>query len=223
MNATIDTLPESGTITSVKVVQRDPNLRSVHVEGKRIATIRAIDVDTMAASLFVRGVNLKAIPVAEVRALNKVIVTVRKEAADLIHKVRRLKKSDIKKELAIRKASRNLPEARIRASRLGIPLKRYAAKMAGRKGSKHVVINITGQRKILRHAFIIADIGGKAVGHVFGRKGGARLPIVKKFGPSIGSALIKAATQNTVRQVLRTRWPIVYKRELEFALKKLKR
>ena len=42
--------------------------------------------------------------------------------------------------------------------------------MAGRKGSKHVVVNITGQRKILRHSFIIANIGGKAVGHVFERK-----------------------------------------------------
>ena len=183
----------------------------------------SIEVDTMAAALFVRGVNLKAIPIAEVRALNKVIVTVRKEAADLVHKVRRLKKSDIKRELAIRKASRNNPEARIRASRRAIPLKRYAAKMAGRKGSKHVVVNITGQRKILRHSFIIADIGGKAVGHVFERKGSTPLPIEKKFGPSIGSALVKASTQTAVRNVLRTRWPIVYKRELEFALKKLKR
>lgn len=183
----------------------------------------AIDVDTQAAALFVRGVNLKAIPIAEVRALNKVIVTVRKEAADQIHKVRRLKKAEIKKGLVIEKASRNFPEASIRASRRGIPLKRFAAKMAGRKGSKHVVINITGQRKILRNAFIIADIGGKSVGHVFERKGSARLPIEKKFGPSIGSALVKASTQTAVRHVLRTRWPIVYKRELEFALKKLKR
>ena len=182
-----------------------------------------IDVDTQAAALFVRGVNLKAIPIAEVRALNKVIVTVRKEAADLVHKVRRLKKGDIKRELVIKKASRNFPEARIRASLRPIPLKRYAAKMAGRKGSKHVVVNITGQRKILRHSFIVSDIGGKAVGHVFGRKGSARLPIVKKFGPSIGSALVKSSTQTAIRHVLRTRWPIVYKRELEFALKKLKR
>ncbi len=182
-----------------------------------------IKVDTMAAALFIRGVNLKAIPVAEVRALNKVIITVRKEAADLVHKVRRLKKAEIKRGLVIRKASRNFPEARIRASRRGIPLKQYAAKMAGRKGSKHVVVNITGQRKILRHSFIIANIGGKAVGHVFGRKGSARLPIEKKFGPSLGSALVKASTQTAVRHVVRTRWPIVYKRELEFALKKLKR
>ncbi len=182
-----------------------------------------IDVDTKSAALFVRGVNLKAIPVAEVRALNKVIVTVRKEASGLVRKERRLKVGVIKKSLQIVRASRGNPEARVRGSRKPIPLKEFAAKMAGSKGNKHVVVNITGQRKILQHAFIINNIGGKAVGHVFERKGSARLPIEKLFGPSIGSALMKTSVKIAMRRVIATRWPIVYTRELEFAMRKLKR
>ncbi len=182
-----------------------------------------IEVDTKAAALFVRGVNLNAIPVAETRALNKVIVTVRKEAASLVRKVRRLKIGEIKKSLPIVRARRGMPVAMVRGSRRPIPLKRYAAKMSGRKGNKHVVVNITGQRKILRHAFILDNIGGKAVGHVFERKGEGTLPIRKLFGPSIGSALIKTSTTIAVRRVISTAWPLVYRREVEFALKKLKR
>lgn len=182
-----------------------------------------IDVDTKDAALFVRGVNLKAIPVAEVRALNKVIVTVRKEASGEVRKVRRLKIGEIKKALPITRARRGIPEARVRGSRRPIPLKQYAAKMSGRKGNKRVVINITGQRKILEHAFILNKVGGRAVGHVFERKGEVTLPIRKLFGPSIGSALLKSSVQIGMRRVVSTSWPIVYRREVEFAMKKLKR
>ncbi len=181
------------------------------------------EVDTQAAALFVRGVNLKAIPIAETRALNKVIVTVRKEAAGLVRKQRRLKIGVIKQSLPIVRARRGMPVAMVRGSRRPIPLKEYAAKMSGRKGNKHVVINITGQRKILRHAFILNKIGGRAVGHVFERKGKGALPIEKKFGPSIGSALVSTSVTIAVRRVVSTAWPVVYRRELEFAMKKLKR
>lgn len=149
-----------------------------------------IEVDTKSAALFIRGVNLKAVPIAETRALNKVIITVRKEAVSEIHAVRRLKKTAIRKQLILQRASKGRPEARVKASRRGIPLKEYSAKMAGRKGSKRVVINITGQRKRLDHAFIIDKIGGHSVGHVFERVGPSPLPIKKLFGPSLGRALV---------------------------------
>lgn len=182
-----------------------------------------VQIDTRDAALFIRGIDLKAIPIAETRALNKVIVTVRKEAVSLIHNVRRLKKATIRGQLQLLKAKRGLPEARVRASRRPIPLKQYAAKWSGRKGNKSVVVNVTGQRKLLPHAFILDQIGGKAVGHVFERTGAGPLPLRKLFGPSLGSALISSNVSLALRRVVSARWGPVYTRELNFALSKLKR
>ena len=176
-------------------------------------------VDTMNASLFIRGVNLKAVPIAEQRALNKVIVTVRKEAVPLIHNVRRLKKSVIRQQLEIVRATRQHLEARVRASKKPIPLKEFAAKWSGRQGNRRVVVNVSGTRKMLQHAFIVTGIGG----HVFERTSPARLPIRKLFGPSLGSAIVAPAINVALRRVVAGRWPAVYTRELNFALSKLRR
>ena len=111
----------------------------------------------------------------------------------------------------------------VRGSQRPIPLKEYAAKLTGRQGNKHVVVNVSGQRKIIEGAFILDAIGGRAVGHVFTRKGKGRLPLKKRFGPSIGSALVQTSVQVAVRRVISTRWPLVYRREVEFAIKKLQR
>ncbi len=181
-----------------------------------------VDIDTRDAALFVRGIDLKAVPIAEVRALNKVIVTVRKEAGNEIHKVRRIKKGTIRKQLTLIRANKRSREARVRASRRPISLKEYAAKWSGRKGNKRVVINVTGQRELLQHAFILGANGGKGGGHVFERTTSKTLPIEKLWGPSLGSAIVLPATRNAMRRVVATKWPPVYKRELEFALSKLK-
>lgn len=178
-----------------------------------------IEVDTRDAELFVRGVGEKAIPIAEIRSLNKVIVTVRKEAVPRIHAVRRLKKSLIRRQLVIVRASRGKPEARVKGSRRPIPLRDFAAKWSGRKGNKRVVVNVTGKRKLLNDAFLVESIGG----HVFERTTDARLPIRKLHGPSLGSALVSTAVNNALRVVIRQRWPVVYNRELAFALSKLTR
>lgn len=178
-----------------------------------------IEVDTKRVSLFLQGAKASAIPKAEVRALNKVIVTVRKEAVSAIHNVRRLKKGTIRKQLVLQRAFRGSHVAKVKASRRPIALKHFAAKVQGRKGNRRVVVNVTGQRKILEHAFIIESKGG----HVFERKGAAALPIQRLSGPSLGSAIVKPSINTAMRQVVATRWPVVFAREVEFALSKVKR
>lgn len=178
-----------------------------------------IEVDTRDAELYVRGVHHSALPVAEVRSLNKVIVTVRKEAVPLIHARRRLPKRDIKKQMTLVRATRNRREARVMASRRPIPLKRYAAKWSGRKGNKRVVVNVSGDKQILRHAFIVDRLGG----HVFARTGQSRLPIEKQFGPSLGSALVNEFVTVSLRAVVARRWPIVFQHEVEYAISRIRR
>ena len=170
-----------------------------------------------------RGIPKKAIPVAEVRSLNKTIVSTRQRAVQHVHQHRRLKKGVIRKQLVITRANRRTFLAKISASRKPIPLKQYAAKWSGRGRNRRVVVNVSGQRQKLEHAFIIDQVAGRQVGHVFERKGSARLPIKKLFGPSLGSALVKTAVSEAVLVFAGQRWGEIFPRELEFAISKLPR
>lgn len=175
-----------------------------------------IQVDTKSASAFLREVGLTALPVAEARALNKVIITVRKEAADKVHRVRRMKKGTLKKNMVIVRANKRHLEARIKASNRPVSLKHYSAKLGGRKGHKRVVINVTGEREVLNHAFIIPSKGG----HVFERKTSKALPIKRLSGPSIGSALISSTVRLAMNQVIKDKWPTVFTREVQHEINK---
>lgn len=174
----------------------------------------AIDVQTTNVQLFLKGLSSEGLDRASARSLNKVIVTVRKEAIQHVHRVRRLRKSVIRNSMPIVKATTRVQEARIKASRQSIPLKEYSAAIRGGKGNKRVVINVSGKRKRLDHAFIVSRLGG----HVFERKGKPRLPIEKLFGPSIGSAVVKGSVRQALDAVIRDRWPIVFTREANFEI-----
>ena len=173
-----------------------------------------IDVRTANVQLFLQGLSSEGLDRASARSLNKVIVTVRKDAIQHVHRVRRLKKSAIRNSMPIVKATTRVQEARIEASRRSIPLKEYSATLRGGKGNKRVVVNVSGTRKSLDHAFIVPKLGG----HVFQREGKSRLPIKKLFGPSIGSALIKGSVRQALDAVIRDRWPIVFTREANFEI-----
>jgi len=47
MAESLDNLPRSGTITALRPLQRDPNLRSLFIDGKRAAVVRGADVETL--------------------------------------------------------------------------------------------------------------------------------------------------------------------------------
>lgn len=178
-----------------------------------------VEIDAKRVELFFRGLETKGLDAASARALNKVAITVRQRAVQEVFKVRRIRKTDIKKSMQIVRANRRLLESRVRASNRPLSLKAYKAKLGGRKGHKRVVVNITGKRQVLEHAFILEGKGG----HVFERKGSKSLPIRRLSGPSIGSAMVKGAVKNVLRGVIRERWPVVYKREVEFEIRKLSR
>ena len=175
-----------------------------------------VKVDTHTVTLFLKGVRAETISKASARALNKVIVSVRQEAVQHVHRVRRMKKGAIKKSMVIVRATRRILEARINASNRPVSLKEYSAKVAGKKGHKRVIVNVTGQRKVLEHAFILPNKGG----HVFERISDKALPIKKLFGPSIGSALIKSSVRLAINQVIKKKWPVVFAREMQFEINK---
>lgn len=173
-----------------------------------------VQIDTHNVSLFLRGVPADAMVKASARALNKVIVSVRQEAIQHVHRVRRMKKGTIRKSMVIVRATRRDLEARIRASNKPISFKHYSAKMMGTKGHRRVVVNITGKRQVFEHAFILPSKGG----HVFERTSAKALPIKKLTGPSIGSALIKSGVRQAINQVIKTKWPAVFAREMQFEI-----
>lgn len=177
-----------------------------------------ITADVEAATKFVRGVRRKAIPIAEFRAVNKVAVSVKAAVIPHIHERRRLKKMLIRKNLKILRGIKGHPVARVRASNAPISLKRYGAKLMGRKGKKRVVINVAGQRTVLNHAFMPDKLNG----HVFERAGKTRLPIKKMYGPGLGSALLNPRVVKVSRDTVRRRWPVVFPQELSYALSRIK-
>ena len=175
-----------------------------------------VEIDTHNVSLFLKGVRAQAIPKASVRALNKVIVSVRQEAIQHVHRVRRMKKGAIRKSMLIVRATRRTLEARIKASNRPVSLKEYSAKVGGSKAHKRVIINVSGKREVLEHAFMPASLHG----HVFERVGSKALPIKKLWGPSIGSALLKTSIRQATNQVIKAKWPPVFAREMQFEIDK---
>ena len=175
-----------------------------------------VEIDTHNVSLFLKGVRADAMVKASARALNKVIVSVRQEAIQHVHRVRRMKKGTIRKSMLIVRATRRHLEARIKASNRPVSLKEYSAKVGGSKAHKRVIINVTGKRQVLEHAFILPSKGG----HVFERTSGKALPIKKLLGPSIGSALVRSAVRQAINQVIKVKWPAVFAREMQFEIDK---
>jgi hypothetical protein len=149
---------------------------------------------------------------AAVRALNRAAVTVRAEAAREIRKAYNLKISDIKDQLTIVRATPGNLRAKVVASGRPLSLSGFAP----RQTPQGVTVQVKrGQRKLIRHAFLLARPGGSAV---FVRDGRRRLPIKKLYTLSLPSAFTADKVMAVLQKVAETRIAEVYAQELNRAI-----
>lgn len=128
-----------------------------------------------------RELSPTKIQAAQRRAVNRGITGARTEMSREVRKTVRVKSADVRDAVAIEKASGSVatPEAKMRVRHKPIPLAHFGSPRQTKKGVSVTVIK--GKRQAIPSAFIVDNLGG----HVFKRKGAARLPIRKLFGPSV--------------------------------------
>lgn len=119
------------------------------------------------------------------RAINRTLTTTRAEAVKQISAQTPLKKSKIRRQIKLKRATRTNWIGTVALSGQGIPLIQYGATNTG-PGISYQVTN-QGGRDTAENAFI-AKMPTGHVG-VYERAGAARLPIFELKGPSLGDAV----------------------------------
>lgn len=155
-------------------------------------------------------------------AMQRTAVTVRKEADQGIRKGLNLKSSAVKANLRIGRPFGNARLVRdVEASGKPIPLIQYGARET-KKGVSFAVARGRGNRKVYQRQGRKGFIGtGKLPGRVFvataaNPPGPRNAPIKQVYGPSIPQYFVVRALQRRMTTVAGERWPIEFKRELEF-------
>lgn len=151
---------------------------------------------------------------AAVRAINKVAITVRAEASKDIRAVYNITATTAKSNIKIKRAIPSNPQATITATGRRLPLLAFAARQTSKGVSVKVLV--AGARKVVQHAFI--ETAHSGIRGVLLRTGASRYPL--KFLTSLGVAQAFGAkkVQEMLQQVVRERFPVVYRQELKFAL-----
>lgn len=169
-------------------------------------------VEAVTAHLAARLANL---PIAEVRAINRTIGSVRTVMVRLIAEDVGLKQKDVRDALRMQQASLSRPEAILAAKLKRIPLIDFQATgpEPSRGKGRGVSYKLSGGRSRIQNAFIATMPSGHR--GVFVRKAKARLGIREAFGPSLGHVFAK----HTAAGIARGREVLVanLKHEIEFA------
>lgn len=178
-------------------------------------------VAAVTAHLAARRANL---PIAEVRAINRTMGSVRTVMVRAIADDLGLKQKDVRDALRMQQASLSRPEAILAAKLKRIPLSDFSATgpEPSRGKGRGVSYKLAGSRSRIQNAFIATMSSGhrgvfvRAVGN---RRGPgphrSQLPIRELFGPSLGHVFAKhqAAGIARGREVLIAN----LKHEIEFA------
>jgi len=122
----------------------------------------------------------RGLPKAVSRAVNKTATTARSRIVKGIFAEIRMKQTDIRKALSLRKATYRVFEAMIRVGGKRIPLIKFSARQV-RRGVSYGMRRSEG-RQTIPGAFVATMPSGH-VG-VFKRRGKVRKPIKERFGPS---------------------------------------
>lgn len=184
-----------------------------------------IKLDASEARRYLRIAAPKAVSKATSRGLNKGIMQVRTISIDEVAQERNLLKTVIRQASRIRKSNPNTLTATLTMTGRPIPLKAYGAKVQGQRGrgnkkrvgpgASPVSVAIRkGRRRVVAGAFIGPG------GHVYKRKGRARLPIKKLYGPSLPSAFVKPIVNRAMTRVARTKVPGLIEHELTRELRR---
>lgn len=142
------------------------------------------------------------------RALNRTIRQVQSAAVKSIAREIPVKQSRIRRNLRLERATRARFTGAVVARGFPIPIKSF--------NPRQTAAGVTyrgqmGGRRILRGAFIVPTLGG----HVFRRRGTARLPIDKQFGPSVPQVFLQDRTTSAMERTGAQRWPINVQQELD--------
>lgn len=192
-----------------------------------------ITADVDGARKFYTELDKKAIASGSANALNVVARSVRRLSLNEVAKIRKLKKSRLRNAIRLTaRASRWDLRAVIEAHGASIPLKDYSA----RQNAIGVTVNVTGKRKLIRHAFGPGYTARGRVkkgatrahrpqvlgGHVFVRVGRRRLPIKQLFGPGVASAFVRDVVRSAQERLVRTEYPRILAQKLGAQLRKLR-
>ena len=125
-------------------------------------------------------VSDKHLKKAEVRSVNRVLRGARTEISRAIREGYRMKSSDIKDAMTLRRASatQSTPTGIIRIEDKPLPIIRFGSPNQTRAGLSVTVRR--GRRQTIKGGFIVESMGG----HAFIRTTEDSLPIRKLFGPS---------------------------------------
>lgn len=177
----------------------------------------AIEVDvrleTREVSRFLRYIDSQGVARATSRALNQAARQTNTEASKRIRQKRNLKARTIKRQLSIRKASPTRRRASVVASGRAISLKEYGArrKVVTRNGKRYQGATVEvdrGKRELVAGAFFGPG------GHLYKRKGKARTPIRKLWGPSLPSTFLRDEIVAAMRGKVRAKYPGLLEHEL---------
>lgn len=169
-------------------------------------------VEAITAHLVARRANL---PIAEVRAINRTMGSVRTVMVRAIADDLGLKQKDVRDALRMSQASLGRPEAVLAAKLKRIELIDFSATgpEPSRGKGRGVSYKLSGSRSRIPNAFIATMSSGHR--GVFVRKAKARLGIRQLWGPSLGHVFAKHKAEGIARgrEVLVAN----LKHEIEFA------
>jgi hypothetical protein len=167
----------------------------------------------------------KEVTKAALRALDRVSTTARKMADEKIRERVTLKSGTVKKAITLYYPHGRMKLVRdIVATGDPIALKEYQLRMT-RAGAKFAVVK--GDRKIYKRQGRIGFVVEKFGGHAFVRieenpPGPQKARIKKGYGPSITQRFRTRAVQKAIMQAVAARWPLEFKREMDYRRSKLK-
>lgn len=155
---------------------------------------------------------------AGIRAINRTLVSIRQEAQQKIRETVKLKASDVKNAVEIKRASLSRPVGIIEVIRKGIPLFKYGAraKTVNTPRGKRigVTVQVKGTRKLVRGAFIATMKNGRT--GIFKRKGEARLPIRELFSTSVADLFKGGELIDSLRESAKEKLRAIFARESQF-------
>jgi hypothetical protein len=165
------------------------------------------------------GVESKeTINAAAVSALNKTAAKAKTASARQIRDAGyRLKVSDIKDNITVRKAWKSRMVASVNAKGRPIPLIDFFIRQA----AEGCIVNIKGQAKLLRHTFVATMPNGHK--GIFSRRSKSRLPIDQVFTVGIPEMFMTHKVNDQLRKQITEDFPKIFRGELSWKAFKQRR
>lgn len=163
--------------------------------------------DELAAKVAAIGRDVRP---ALARALNHTGDKARTQVIRALVKQTGAKYGAVRKALTSRPATAGAPVYRIIAQGPYLSLKEFGARQTG----AGVSAAPWGRRRVFAHTFIVPALGG----HVFERKGKARLPLRKLWGPALPKELVKDQTKAAFETTVAVELPRRVAHEIEAVL-----